>query len=163
PAHAVPLRVQVHRRAIPRPLAPMVFEEADRLEESEAVGRLEQVPNQASTFSPIRGGHRRSSPSRPLTVAIIFENELMVQYRPRNRSRTPAKRNRPLPVKRSSSKWSVTSVPRQKVNGPSLRIAATTRRLFTPRIPSIWLRVSAESTTSYSLRISRKASALPSS
>ena len=63
-------------------------------------------------------------------MAISFENELTVQYRARNRSSTLANRNRPLPVKRSSSNWTVTSTPRQNATGPPVRTLPTTRRLL---------------------------------
>src|SRR5262249_30800018 len=60
-------------------LAQAMLQEPDGLEEIEAVRGLEQRPIHTITFSPIRGGHRRSSPSRPFTVAINFVNELTVQ------------------------------------------------------------------------------------
>src|SRR5262249_47984063 len=69
-----------------------------RLEETEAVRLVVELADQTITFSPMRGGHRLSTPSRPLIVAINLVNELTVQYRAKKRSRTLANRNKPLPA-----------------------------------------------------------------
>ncbi len=86
-----------------RVFGPEAFQEANRLKEIKALGLAEQLPAHARTRSPIRGCHRRNSPSRPLTVAINLEKEFTVPYRARNRSSTEANRNRPLPEKLPSS------------------------------------------------------------
>src|SRR5688572_30667150 len=55
------------------------FQESHRLEEIEAARVLEKLGTYASVFSPVRGGHRFSTPSLPLTVATNFVNEFTVQ------------------------------------------------------------------------------------
>src|SRR4029078_6792403 len=122
----VPLLLRILPRS--RPLATAVLEQPDRLEEIETERCVEQAPPQTKTLSPSLGAHRRSTPSRPLTVATIFVNELTVQYSPMKCSSTLAKRKRLRPVKRSSSNWRVTSAPRQKAIGPSPWMGATTLR-----------------------------------
>src|SRR5262249_50544452 len=62
----------------------------------------------SSTSSPIRGGQRHNSPLRPSAAATSRVNELIVAYRARNRSSTPANRYSPLPAKPFSSKWTST-------------------------------------------------------
>jgi hypothetical protein len=59
--------------------AAVLLQESDSLEELEAEGLSQEGPLQISARSPILGGHRFSTPSRPLTVATILENELTVQ------------------------------------------------------------------------------------
>ena len=77
----------VHQRD---PVVPAFPEQADGLEEVEPIRGPEQLARHASTFSPILGGHLRSSPSRPRTVAIKLVNEFIVQYKARKRSSTLA-------------------------------------------------------------------------
>src|SRR5262249_55542144 len=121
------------------------LQEPHRLEEVELLRLAEQLPAQISTLSPSLGGHARSTSSPFLIRATSFVKELIVQYRPRNRSSTEANGNRPLLVYLSSSKTSRTSTPRQMVSPPA---RPTTRRLATPRRPSMTFFVSAESAKS---------------
>ena len=60
-----------------RPREPL--QQAHRLEELEAVRLPLQFPDQTRPRSPVRGGHRRSSPSRPLMRAVSLVKELMEQ------------------------------------------------------------------------------------
>src|SRR5262249_50808202 len=137
------------------------FQQAHRLEEVEAVRLAEEVVDQTKTRSPARGGHRRNSPSCRLVTATNRVKEFRQQYRARKRSSTLANRNRPPSEYLSSSKRSVTSTPWQKAPATAPWTRPTVRRAATSRMPSMRLRVSAESAKSYSLRTSRRASALP--
>lgn len=76
-AHAMAFEVLIVRSAAT--FTPAMLKNPDRLEEIKPVRRLQQFTVQISTFSPIRGDHRLSTPSRPLTVAMSFENEFTVQ------------------------------------------------------------------------------------
>src|SRR5262245_400925 len=98
-----------------RDFSRQLLQQSHGLKELESPRFCAQSACYTRTRSLARGGHFRKGVSLLLLVrAIIFVNELIEQYSPKNRSRTQANKNNPLSTYRSSSKWISISNPRQK-------------------------------------------------
>src|SRR6185437_4304335 len=139
----------------------------DGLEELERVRvvaerALERHGGQRSVFHPALGGHTRITSFRCVVRAARIEKLLIDAYKPRNRSSTVANRNAPPPVNCSSSSVMSTRVPRAKLKPCADETREYAGSLLTSTRPWICFSAAALSAKLCRRRISRIASAPPS-